>query len=141
WLGFALFGAAYLAMSLVPPIESRLLTTKALAYIDSRVPRSSPAGFAYFEYDDGDLDLDVANNSQANVFYRNKGNGTFQDMTTVAGLGSQATGSDVVFLNTSPLRGAGGATVNFIHIGHSLFALIAAFLGGRLSCYIHPGRT
>jgi hypothetical protein len=40
WLGFALFGAAYLGLSLVPPIESRLITTKALAYIDSKVPRS-----------------------------------------------------------------------------------------------------
>ena len=40
WLGFALFGAAYLGLSLVPPTESRLITTKALAFIDSKVPRS-----------------------------------------------------------------------------------------------------
>jgi hypothetical protein len=31
WLGFALFGGGYLALSLVPSIESRLMTTKALA--------------------------------------------------------------------------------------------------------------
>src|SRR5262249_42018111 len=37
WLGFALFGWSYMALSLVPPIESRLLTTKALAYLDSKV--------------------------------------------------------------------------------------------------------
>ena len=43
WLGFALFGAAYLGLSLVPSIESRLITTKALAFLDSRVPRSIPA--------------------------------------------------------------------------------------------------
>jgi hypothetical protein len=30
WLGFALFGAAYLGPSLIPSIESRLITTKAL---------------------------------------------------------------------------------------------------------------
>ena len=30
WLGFALFGWVYLALSLVPSIESRLITTKAL---------------------------------------------------------------------------------------------------------------
>src|SRR5271157_3785369 len=35
WLGFALFGWTYLGLSLVPSIESRLLTTKALAYLDS----------------------------------------------------------------------------------------------------------
>src|SRR3954454_6558962 len=37
-LGFALFGWAYLLMSLVPPVEARLPTTKALAYLDSKVP-------------------------------------------------------------------------------------------------------
>jgi hypothetical protein len=34
WLGFALFGSAYPGLSLVPSIESRLMTTRALAYID-----------------------------------------------------------------------------------------------------------
>ena len=38
WMGFALFGWTYLALSLVPSIESRLATTKALAYLDSKVP-------------------------------------------------------------------------------------------------------
>jgi|BogFormECP12_OM1_1039635.scaffolds.fasta_scaffold128766_1 cbb3-type cytochrome oxidase subunit 3 len=36
WLGFALFGSAYMGFSLAPSIESRLLTTKALAYLDSK---------------------------------------------------------------------------------------------------------
>ena|ERR1022692_2891731 len=36
WLGFALFGWIYLGLSLVPSIESRLITTKALAYLDSK---------------------------------------------------------------------------------------------------------
>ena len=44
WIGFALFGWIYLGLSLVPSIESRLMTTKALAYLDSKVPgRSSGA--------------------------------------------------------------------------------------------------
>jgi len=33
WIGFALFGWGYLGFSLVPAIESRLITTKALAYL------------------------------------------------------------------------------------------------------------
>ena len=41
WLGFALFGWTYVGLSLVPSIESRLLTTKALAYLDSNVPDRS----------------------------------------------------------------------------------------------------
>ena len=47
WIGVALFGGMYLALSLVPSIESRLITTKALAYLDSKVPgRSSGAWIA-----------------------------------------------------------------------------------------------
>src|SRR5271155_1264821 len=38
WLGFALFGWGYMALTLTPSIESRLITTKALAYLDSKVP-------------------------------------------------------------------------------------------------------
>ena len=41
WLGFAVFGSAYLGLSLVPSIEPRLITTKVLAYLDSKVPGRS----------------------------------------------------------------------------------------------------
>src|SRR5215472_6201067 len=47
WLGFALFGWAYLGLSLVPSIEPRLLTTKALAYLDSKVPGRSVGVLAF----------------------------------------------------------------------------------------------
>ncbi len=43
WLGFALLGWVYLGLSLVPSIESRLMTTKALTFLDSKVPGRSPA--------------------------------------------------------------------------------------------------
>ena len=43
WIGFALCGWIYLGLSLVPSIEPRLITTKALAYLDSIVPGRSPA--------------------------------------------------------------------------------------------------
>jgi hypothetical protein len=33
WIGFALFGWGYLSSSLIPSTESRLITTKALAYL------------------------------------------------------------------------------------------------------------
>ena len=87
WIGFALFGWIYLGLSLVPSIESRLITTKALAYLDSEVPRSIPAGVAHVDFDnDGKLDLLVVNNSQPNTLYRNQGNVVFEDVTAVAGL-------------------------------------------------------
>ncbi len=43
WIGFALLGWTYLGFSLVPSIESRLMTTKAFAYLDSQLPERSPA--------------------------------------------------------------------------------------------------
>ena len=88
-MGFALFGWGYLEVSLVSSIESRLITTKALAFLDSKVPRSIPAGFAYADFDnDGNMDLYVVNNSHSNVLYPNKGNIVFEDVAANAGLNS-----------------------------------------------------
>jgi hypothetical protein len=68
WLGFALFGWTYLGLSLVPSIQSRLITTKSLALLDSKVQRSIPGGFVYFDYDnDGAMDLYVVN-TQSHAF-------------------------------------------------------------------------
>jgi hypothetical protein len=144
WLGFALFGAAYLLLSLVPPIESRLITTKDLAYLDSKLSGSSLAGLVYFDYDnDGKLDLYAANNSQPGVLYLNNGNGSFVDLTTTVGFNQpikQAINDTQFFLNSLTKRwlsGSSRTTENFIHIGHSLLALIVSFVGGHLSQYLH----
>jgi len=111
WLGFALFGSAYLGLSLVPSIEPRLITTRVLTFLDSKMPRSNPAGAGMAQNDDGSWDLLFVNNSQPNALYLNKGNGTL--MVTI------------------------GTNENFIRIGHSLLALIAAFVGGQLSRNLH----
>ena len=131
WIGFALFGGIFLGFTLVPSIESRLITTKGLAYLESRVPRSISGGFADIDFDsDGRTDLFVTNNSLPNaLYYVNKGNGTFQDVTPAAG--SKLCISNII-LGTS-LTGSSGTTENFVRIGHSLLALIAAFLGGLIS--------
>jgi hypothetical protein len=113
WLGFALFGSAYLGFSLVPSIEPRLITTKALAFLDSKLPRSIPAGLAYFDYDnDGKMDLYVVNNSQPSALYLNKGNDTFEDVTAVGGsnrAGNQVTGNGRFF--GSPAESVGERTI------------------------------
>src|SRR5262249_5970683 len=46
WLGFALFGGCYLGISLIPPIEARLITSKGLAFLHSKLPgqQSASAG-------------------------------------------------------------------------------------------------
>ena len=136
WLGFALFGWIYLGLTLIPTIESRLITTKALTFLDSKMPRSNPAGagLGYFEYgSNGDMDLFIVNNSQPIALYRNRGNGTFEDVTSAAG------STTAWFLNSlagPALTGPSGTTENFVKIGHSLMALIAALLGGQLSKYL-----
>jgi hypothetical protein len=142
WVGFALFGWVYLAASMVTQIEARLVTTKALSYLDSTRLMTRPAGAAYFDYDgDGWLDLRVAN---TNALYLNAGNGTFQDVTLNSGVianSGQPSGNgkpwSSPFMTWKFLTGPTGTSENFIRIGHSLTALVLAFLGGHLSRYLY----
>ena len=50
WLGFALFGWAYLVASLFPQIGPRLPTTMGLAFIDSKIPGRQATTSAAFSY-------------------------------------------------------------------------------------------
>jgi hypothetical protein len=110
WLGFALFGSAYLGLSLVPSIESRLITTELLTFFASKISTPSSVGLSYPDLDyDGKIDLIVANDTV----------GLFNSL-----------------VGTSP-KGSSGATGHFVRIGHSLLTLIAAILGGLLSRYLH----
>jgi len=130
WLGFALFGSAYLGVSLIPSIEPRLITTKELTFLDSKVPRSIPAGFA-------DFDL-IVTDSQPNALYVNKGNGWIKDVTAIAGSNpASKQASFPKILAGQLLAGSSGTTENFIRIGHSLLALIAALAGGQLSRHLY----
>jgi hypothetical protein len=124
WTGFALFGGAYLAAGAIPPVESRLPTTKGLAYLDSKVPgrgdyaaimrafakvaSPNPVRGYVFSADDGTL---VASSK-----------GYVKSWNTVTG---------------KLLSGPNGTSENFLRIGHSLLALALAFLGGHLSSYLH----
>jgi hypothetical protein len=143
WIGFALFGWSYIALAQVPSIESRLLTVKGLAYLDSKLHGSNSAGFD-FDYDnDGDMDLYVAKDPQPNALYRNLSNGKFQDVRASAGLNLQAnkptTRGTLSFRNSAGMvfRKSSGTPENFVRIGHSLLALVAAWLGGILSRRLH----
>jgi hypothetical protein len=51
-------------------------------------------GVVSFDYDgDGDVDIYVANDSTPNALYRNKGDGTFEDVAALAGCAYNADGS------------------------------------------------
>jgi len=78
WLGFARFGSAYLGLSQFLSIESRLLTTKVLFYVNSKVPRSIPAGIAFY----GSMDLYVGvgpDGQRSDAFNSNKSDGKYEE--------------------------------------------------------------
>jgi hypothetical protein len=128
WVGFALFGWGYLALSLIPSIESRLVTTKGLAYVDSKVPRRPPG---------------VVTLTLADIALRSTSNQIQKVAFTVDGTKVAASSHGVVRLwdgaTGKLLSGWSGTTENFIRIGHSLFALVAAWLGGHVSRRLSRG--
>lgn len=134
WLGFALFGWTYLGLSLVPSIEPRLITTKWLAFLDTKISRPVPFLSGYFEYGENSMDLVVVNTSQTTSLVRTKGNGDWiADVTATAG--SNPTRHTNILIGRSIM--GFGTTENFIRIGHSLFAVAVALLAGQLSRYLH----
>ncbi len=126
WLGFALCGSTYLGLTLVPPVESRLITKKVLAYLASKMLRLGPNDI------DGWMDIAFANSSLPIPLQVNKSTGT--DMTVM--FIDQPTPSAARKIVVTPLvTGSSGSIENFVRIGHSLLALLTAFLGGMASRY------
>jgi hypothetical protein len=142
WIGFAVFGWTYLGLTLMPPIESRLITTKALKLLDSKMPSSSAegAGILYLDYDnDGSMDLFVVNNSRQNALYRNKANGGWiKDVTAAAG--SIAARFPDIMAGLSP-TGSSGTTENFVRIGHPLLAIPGSLYSPLVSLRFRPPST
>jgi hypothetical protein len=140
WFGFALFGISYLVASLIPSIESRLLTTKGLAYLSSRVPRATVQGVAFVDVDsDAGLDLFVTQSSNQFVPLRSMGNGKFRDVTAASG-SPRGFAPLVRYWNAATgklLSSPSGTSENFMRIGHSIVALIMAYVGGTLSSWLH----
>jgi hypothetical protein len=141
WLGFALYGWAYLVGSLIPQIESRLPTTRALAYLDAKVRRQTGLGITYADLDaDGQLDVLIANASTPAVLQSTSRPGQFLDVTAASSSNGSGAGSTALVLDPSRswklLAASGGTSEHFVRIGHTIAALILAFLGGCFSRHL-----
>jgi hypothetical protein len=131
WLGFALFGWAYLGASLVPPIEARLPTTLGLARVDSwRASRvvlweedlfvRGVRSFDASASGQGTMAPDIPSPPKRWVV------SVFRTPTTSP---SPNYIKRLVGLPSGPSEA-------FLRIGHTLFALAFAGLGGLLSRYL-----
>jgi hypothetical protein len=126
WQGFALFGSAYLMASLIPPIESRLPTTRSLAYLDSKLSDRVIVVTWSISTSGGSTTTGYAMPTLA----------LSTDGKSLVG----GTGGWVQVLNSvtgAPVAGPHGTTENFVRIGHSLLALVIGFVGGCLSRRLH----
>lgn len=129
WIGFALFGWVHLGLSVVPSIEPRLITTKGLAYLDSKVPGRSTIIYATINRGIGS---GTGNNQVTNVTYALDGMQLEASGDVVLAIRESATGK-LLTATGRLLGGWSGTTENFVKIGHSLFALLLGWLGGQLS--------
>jgi hypothetical protein len=118
WLGFALFGSAYLGLSLLPSIESMLITTKAFAYLSSKVPGRPMKSYTLIN---SGIRSGSPSNQVQSIFLSIDGNQAATDGQGKVAIWKAVTG------------GWSGSTENFVRIGHSLFALLAGWIGGQLS--------
>ncbi|MFO0951995.1 MAG: hypothetical protein U0835_12760 [Isosphaeraceae bacterium] len=120
WLGFSLVGGVYLGASLVPPVESRLLTRNGLSIAASKL------------LPDDQLPLTVTLVPGGKAI--SSGSVTITSNVQLSTGPSASNGFWVWNASTGRLLGGPTATPkNFVRIGHSLLALVLAYLSGRLS--------
>lgn len=113
WIGFALCGSVYFGVSLLPEVRTRLLTTRALAYLGRLIPS---------------VRVDLTNNQDPEE--RSKvlmPNGSTRPGVV---LGIEG-GTGKLYASR------GGPSEYFYPIGHSLWALVLGLLGGLLSRYLY----
>jgi hypothetical protein len=121
WVGFALFGGCYLGLSLISSIEARLISSKALSFLHSKLPGQQAAGAGGVFISGWES---AAHQSPLAAFSPSG--------TQVAVGGQQAV--RLWDTSTGKLLGVwGSSTANFVRIGHSWLALFLAWLGGILS--------
>lgn len=122
WLGFAFFGCAYLAISLIPSTENRLPTTRLLYWAGSKLitPRE---GVYLTEF-------------LTNATPTGSANAVAIDFAVPVTNPNQA-GSFRLWSTGTWFSGTHGTPQYFTSIGHSLFAIVLAFLGAHTSSFLY----
>jgi hypothetical protein len=122
WIGFVLFGFVYLLLSVIPPVESRLISSQALGYLYSKLPGQSGQNIV----------LTVTTSGPGAPTLQN---GTIAFNSSGTQLATTNNGSVRRWNVTTaqPLNWWGGTPENFVKIGHSFTAVLLAWLGGILS--------
>lgn len=127
WLGFLLFGGCYLALSLIPGIESRLLSSKGFALVQSLMHQQVPATY------------DIVFSTDGSVVRTQPEQVKSLDVYATDVQFADATGGNLKIWNASTgtfLGSWGGSPENFTSIGHSLLALLLGWCGGLLSRWV-----
>ncbi len=125
WVGFAVFGWTYLGLCLVPSIDSRLITTRALAQLAHNVPRRTLKIGKVRHAGSWSNSSESPDYQVSSVAFSSDGSRIATSQPGIVMLWDATTGK--------LLGGSTGTTENFVRIGHSLFALLAGWLGGLLS--------
>jgi hypothetical protein len=132
WLGFNLFGWAYLIANLIPTIEARLPTTRGLAYLGSwKADRAKVWEDDLILQGVRSLDTkakDWASPGPSNVVLLVDGSASLSQ-----------TNASLLNLNLI-VAPPGGTPENFVRIGHSLLALVMGIFGAWLSRWLHDNR-
>lgn len=135
WLGFALFGWAYLILSLVPETTPRLATTGLLDALFARVHGHTG------EVVSADFLRQGRRLSQRGGGLKSVPSVAFSDGKRLVTLGGGFTSVRVWDVSTGrPLSVASADPEGFRQVGHSLLALLIACVGGRVSLHLHEAR-
>jgi hypothetical protein len=103
WLGFAVFGWVYLISSLIPPVESRLLSTSGIVYLDAKTANRQSRRVAAVAFTGNGHSLEDFDEDSIRIWDAQTG---------------------------KPIPRPSGTFANFRRICHSLLALLAGILGG-----------
>jgi hypothetical protein len=125
WLGFALVGGCYLVFTLVPPMESRLVSSQGLSYVHSKLPGQPAATVSFVLTTNGGGGSTSAGNQTLTL--------TASGNPTTAASGS---GRVWMVSNGNLFTRWVGSSENFVKIGHSVLALMLGWLGGVLSRWL-----